>query len=67
MAEVTHLYQITAPYFCAGIITTEKVVRAAAPIVKYMVGWPMGKVERYCEQKGWSLELVAVDIERRGS
>ena len=58
MARITHLYQITAPHFCAGFIRVNGVVGVAAPIIKYMVGWPIGKVRRYCEMKGWRLEWV---------
>lgn len=53
-----HLYQITSSHFCAGIVRVNGVVKIAAPIVKYMTGWPIGKVRRYCEQKGWGLEWV---------
>jgi hypothetical protein len=51
----THLYQITSPHFCAGIIRVNGVVAKAAPILSYMTGWPIGKVKRYCAQKGWGL------------
>jgi hypothetical protein len=56
--NVTHLYQITAPHFCAGFIRVNGVVAVAAPILSYMKGWPIGKVKRYCAQKEWGLEWI---------
>jgi len=55
------LYSITAPHFDAGLELAEvsdTVVRAA-PIIKYMVGWPLVRVMQYCHNRGWKLERVA--------
>lgn len=46
------LYQITAPHFCAGIVLEGSVTRAA-PILAYMRGWGLNKVQAYCQKKGW--------------
>lgn len=46
-------------YFTAGAIVddeSERVVEAA-PIIKYMVGWHMEKVQTYCAKKGWFAKL----------
>lgn len=50
------LYQITAPHFCAGITTHKDRVDNGAPIVRYMDGWPLSRVEEYCRKKDWQLE-----------
>jgi hypothetical protein len=52
------LAQIKAPHFTAGIVLADGKVATAAPIVKYMVGWPRGKVRDYCKQKKWQIEIV---------
>jgi hypothetical protein len=45
---------IDAPHFCAGVVVDERgtVVRAA-PIVRYMIGWPAKRVTAYAGRKGW--------------
>jgi len=48
------LLQITAPHFCAGI----EVGKRAAPILHYMVRWPVSRIRDYCASKGWRVELV---------
>ena len=48
--------QIQAPHFCASIVLVNNEVVEAAPIVKYMVGWQLDHIERYCAQKRWRLE-----------
>ena len=52
------LYQVIAPHFTAGFEVWDGVVFEAAPIIKYMSGWGIGKVRRYCVQKGWELNDV---------
>jgi hypothetical protein len=46
--------QITAPHFCAGVVARDGRVVAAAPIVRYMVGWDGRRVRDYCRRKGWT-------------
>lgn len=62
MTTTTIAYQITAPApraFCAGVVVNEvhRVIEAA-PILKYMMGWPIGKVLGYCREKGWKIMRV---------
>lgn len=52
------LVQIAAPHFVAGIVLTNGIVTAAAPIVKYMHGWRRDKVSDYCRQKRWQVSVV---------
>lgn len=61
MMEPT-LLQITAPYFVAGAIVQAGVVVRAAPIIKYMRGWPIVKVEAYAGKKGW----IVYQVEQQG-
>jgi hypothetical protein len=44
---------IDAPHFCAAVILENNRVTTAAPILKYMMGWDMGKVMWYAKKKGW--------------
>lgn len=53
------LAQVTAKHFCAGIILRDDVVRVAAPIVAYMVGWARSRVRDYCASKGWRVVCVS--------
>jgi len=60
-------YQITGrldkgPQFTAGIVTTMSIVTRAAPILRYMRGWPMDKVREHCLVKGWTLRSAG-DVE----
>ena len=53
-------YQISGrmgkgPQFTAGIVTTMSIVTRAAPILRYMRGWPIEKVREHCQEKGWTL------------
>jgi hypothetical protein len=47
------LVQIKAPHFCAGVVGETHVERAA-PILRYMLGWPWERVWLYVVAKGWS-------------
>lgn len=43
----------TASNFTAGIVLEDNVVVKAAPIVKYMNGWTLSRVEDYCRKRHW--------------
>ena len=53
--------QIDAPHFCAGIDLKDDKVVAAAPILKYMMGWNRDRVRSYCEKKGWTIRAKMVE------
>lgn len=53
--------RITAPHFCCGIIFRKGVVVEAAPITKYMKGWTAARVEEYCKNKKWKVEVVELE------
>ena len=52
------LYRISAWHFVVGFETEDGKVVFSAPILKYMVGWNVGRVKQYCKTKGWKLETV---------
>lgn len=52
------LLQITAPHFCAGLVADTH-VRHTAPILKYMIGWPLGRVWLCVISKGWSTHAAS--------
>lgn len=56
------LIQITAPHFCAGLVLVSDIVMLAAPIVKYMQGWTLLRVQAYCAQKRWKEEIILPKI-----
>jgi len=53
-------WQIKAPSFTAGfeLAPVSDTVIRAAPIIKYMVGWPLVRVMETCVQRGWKLERL---------
>jgi hypothetical protein len=52
------LVRIVAPHFVAGL-ETDGVVRRAAPILNYMVGWPDDRVRAYVKEQAWKTSVVA--------
>ena len=60
--EAEVVYQITAPYFVAGVVLDykTKTVKEAAPILHYMVGWPLQAVLDYCTRKHWNWRIVGL-------
>ncbi len=52
------IYQIQAPYFTAGLVVKNNLCTTAAPIIKYMKGWTLARIQIYCNQKKWKLEWV---------
>ncbi len=57
-----YLYQVTSPYFVAGIEVSGSLVVRAAPIIRYMIGWEIGRVVKYANHKGWEVEEVETPI-----
>ena len=67
--EVKMLYQIKAPYFTAGLFFgyskgDDLFVMEAAPIIKYMKGWNLNRLENYCKRKGWDCNEVELTKEK---
>lgn len=48
------ILRIVAQDFVAGVEIENGVVRDAAPVIHYMLGWPDAKVLDFCYLKGWS-------------
>lgn len=57
MAE-EKLYRIEAPHFVAGFGFKDQKVAGIASIIKYMIDWPIDRIQRYCDKKGWYLEEI---------
>ena len=59
MSRYDTLYSIDAPHFNAGLgVSIDGLVNWSAPILHYMVGWQLDRVEAHCAGKGWKLEAV---------
>lgn len=54
-------YRIESPYFVVGVLFDNNVVIDVPPIVKYIKGWQLSKVMRYCTNKQWKLEKIHED------
>lgn len=52
------LVRVCAPHFVAGF-ETDGIVRRAAPIIKYMVGWPDDKARKYIASKNWTASIIS--------
>ena len=53
------LWRVTAPHFCAGIVTEiNGFVRNAPPILKWAIGKDISWLKTYCRTRRWKLELV---------
>ena len=53
------MIRIVAPHFVAGVVLEHGHVIEAAPIVRYMIGWPADVVCRYCQKQGWEAVMTA--------
>ena len=51
------IVRILGPNFCVGAILRDHVVVKAAPLIKYMIGWPEARLIAHCEDKGWRYEI----------
>lgn len=52
---MTTLLQFDSGYFCAVVEARGGLITYAAPILKYMRGWPESRALTYGERKGWKL------------
>jgi hypothetical protein len=48
------MLRIVAPHFVAGIVRQGP----AAPIISYMKGWTLARIQTYCKAKGWIMEIM---------
>lgn len=51
------LVRVVAPHFVAGF-ETNGTVRRAAPILRYMIGWPDAQARAYMRLKGWRASVI---------
>lgn len=52
------LVRVVAPHFVAGFVI-DGVVRRAAPILAYMIGWTDQRAFNYITKKRWTYETLA--------
>lgn len=50
--------QVSSSYFVAGLKARDSIIFEAAPILKFMEGWTLGRVKTYCQEKGWDCICV---------
>ena len=55
---MTELWQVTAPHFCAGMVTYGHEVVEAAPVLKWTVGRHRSELRNYFRYRGWSVVHV---------
>ena len=57
---VNALWQITSPYFCAGVVLRNGRVIDAPPILHYMASnsWGEEQISEYCRKKGWCIAAI---------
>ena len=52
------LWEIDAPYFNVGLVTVDGVVKHTAPLTRYMIGWSIQRVAKYCRTHKFKLTLI---------
>lgn len=57
---VSDLWQVKAPYFCAGLISDQgrRTVVRAAPILRWAIGYHIVDVQDRVLARGWSIRFV---------
>jgi hypothetical protein len=58
---ILRLGRVTGPDFVAAF-ETDGVVRKAAPILSFMLGWSDDKVREHVAAKGWKASLVTAEV-----
>ena len=56
------LLRLTLSSAIAGVeLAGGRVVRAA-PVIRYMLGWSVRRVQDYCQRRGWRWQLVSESL-----
>lgn len=55
------LYRIQTDYYTAGVITKSGRIIKAAPVLKWAIGKPITKLQRWAKKKGAKFEMVLPD------
>lgn len=57
MNDSDQLWRVTAPHFVAGIcVAQDGTITHTAPILKWANNRPLAWFQRYCAEKGWTVE-----------
>jgi hypothetical protein len=48
--------RVLGPNFTAGLVVRDERVVRAAPILSYMIGWPVERVVALTRRRGWTVE-----------
>lgn len=52
------LVRVVAPHFVAGLDLKDDIVVAAAPILKWAVGWDRARLSAYFKRKRWQASII---------
>ena len=55
------LWQVTAPHFCAGLVTLGDTVVDAAPILRWTLRKSRAHLRSYFKRRGWIVRCVSKD------
>lgn len=61
------LFQVTTPYYCAGLVIVENIVTEAAPILHWTKGLTYAELFNYCRRKQWKFQKVTSMNDDRSS
>ncbi|GAG84030.1 unnamed protein product [marine sediment metagenome] len=53
------LFQITSPYYTAGLIFRNDRCIKSAPIIHWMINQSLGYIRRYCNNKRFEIQLIS--------
>jgi len=48
--------RIVGPNFVAGLVIKDDRAIRAAPILGYMIGWPIERIIALAQRRGWTIE-----------
>lgn len=58
----TKLYQISAPYYTAGLVIENEKCTLAAPIIKWMIDKEFDVIKEYCNRKKFKIEEIGEQL-----
>ena len=52
------MVRVASRYFVSGFVVRDGFVVKAAPLLRYMIGWPTSRAMGYMDGKGWVHDLL---------